>query len=53
VHPDDLQSLEDLAKFPFTVKQNLRDNYPFGMFAVPKAQVNASMRHQAPPASRQ
>ena len=39
VHPDDLTSLEDLAKFPFTVKQDLRDNYPFGMFAVPREQV--------------
>jgi phenylacetate-CoA ligase len=39
VHPDDLQSLEDLAKFPFTSKQDLRDNYPFGMFAVPMEQV--------------
>ncbi len=33
VHPDDLKSLEDLAKFPFTVKNDLRDNYPFGFFA--------------------
>jgi len=40
VHPDDLKSLSDLAKFPFTVKQNLRDNYPFGMFAVPRDRVN-------------
>jgi len=39
VHPDDLQDLSDLARFPFTVKQDLRDNYPFGMFAVPRAQV--------------
>lgn len=39
VHPDDLQSLDDLSKFPFTVKTDLRDNYPFGMFAVPKDQV--------------
>jgi phenylacetate-CoA ligase len=39
VHPDDLTSLEDLGKFPFTVKTDLRDNYPFGMFAVPRAQV--------------
>ncbi|CUH74779.1 phenylacetate--CoA ligase PaaK [Tropicibacter naphthalenivorans] len=39
VHPDDLHSLADLAKFPFTVKTDLRDNYPFGMFAVPRAQV--------------
>ncbi len=39
VHPDDLHDLSDLAKFPFTVKQDLRDNYPFGMFAVPREQV--------------
>lgn len=39
VHPDDLKSLSDLAKFPFTMKQDLRDNYPFGMFAVPRAQI--------------
>ena len=39
VHPDHLTSLEDLAKFPFTVKQDLRDNYPFGMFAVPREDV--------------
>ena len=39
VHPDDLTSLSDLARFPFTVKQDLRDNYPFGMFAVPRAQL--------------
>jgi phenylacetate-CoA ligase len=39
VHPDDLKSLGDLAKFPFTVKTDLRDNYPFGMFAVPQDQV--------------
>jgi phenylacetate-CoA ligase len=39
VHPDDLTDLSDLAKFPFTVKTDLRDNYPFKMFAVPRAQV--------------
>jgi phenylacetate-CoA ligase len=39
VHPDDLSSLDDLAKFPFTLKKDLRDNYPFGMFAVPREQV--------------
>ncbi len=39
VHPDDLNKLEDLAKFPFTLKKDLRDNYPFGMFAVPREQV--------------
>jgi len=39
VHPEDLKSLADLAKFPFTVKKDLRDNYPFGLFAVPREQV--------------
>jgi phenylacetate-CoA ligase len=39
VHPDDLRELGDLAKFPFTDKATLRDNYPFGMFAVPREQV--------------
>src|SRR5688572_18579661 len=39
VHPEDLKQLSDLAKFPFTVKSDLRDNYPFGLFAVPRAQV--------------
>ncbi|MCF6316372.1 MAG: phenylacetate--CoA ligase [Marinosulfonomonas sp.] len=39
MHPDDLKSLSDLAKFPFTMKQDLRDNYPFGMFAVPRTQI--------------
>ncbi|QDL91935.1 phenylacetate--CoA ligase [Paroceanicella profunda] len=39
VHPDDLRSLSDLAKFPFTKKQDLRDNYPFGMFAVPREKI--------------
>ena len=39
VHPDDLKTLADLAKFPFTDKKDLRDNYPFGMFAVPREQV--------------
>jgi phenylacetate-CoA ligase len=40
VHPDDLKTLADLAKFPFTTKSDLRDNYPFGMFAVPRQQVS-------------
>ena len=39
VHPDDVRNMADLAKFPFTVKTDLRDNYPFGMFAVPREQV--------------
>jgi phenylacetate-CoA ligase len=38
VHPDDCRSLADLAKFPFTTKKDLRDSYPFGMFAVPREQ---------------
>ncbi|MEW5889666.1 MAG: phenylacetate--CoA ligase PaaK [Pseudomonadota bacterium] len=39
VHPDDLKELSDLAKFPFTTKQDLRETYPFGMFAVPQERV--------------
>ncbi len=39
VHPDDLHHLSDLARFPFTTKADLRANYPFGMFAVPRDQV--------------
>ena len=45
VHPDDLKTLSDLAKFPLTAKADLRANYPFGMFAVPQdklARVHAS-----------
>jgi phenylacetate-CoA ligase len=45
VHPYDLRSLDDLAKFPFTTKKDLRDSYPFGMFAVPRercARIHAS-----------
>ena len=38
-HPDDLRTLADLARFPFTTKQDLRDGYPFGLFAVPRTQV--------------
>jgi phenylacetate-CoA ligase len=39
VHPDDFHTLADLAKFPFTTKADLRDNYPFGLFAVPREQL--------------
>ena len=39
VHPDDFRTLEDLARFPFTVKQDLRDHYPFGLFAVPREKL--------------
>ena len=38
VHPDDCKTLADIAKFPFTTKADLRDSYPFGMFAVPREQ---------------
>ncbi len=40
VHPDDLKTIADLAKFPFTRKNDLRQNYPFGMFAVPRKKVS-------------
>jgi phenylacetate-CoA ligase len=39
VTPDDIKTLDDLKRFPFTTKQDLRDNYPFGMFAVPMSSV--------------
>jgi len=39
VRPEDVRSLADLAKLPFTTKADLRDNYPFGMFAVPREKV--------------
>src|SRR6476619_817959 len=39
VRPDDLKTLADIARFPFTVKADLRDNYPFGMFAVPREEL--------------
>jgi phenylacetate-CoA ligase len=39
VHPDDLATLADLAKFPFTCKEDLRADYPFGLFAVPRNEI--------------
>jgi phenylacetate-CoA ligase len=39
VHPDDLRDLSDLRHFPFTTKKDLRDHYPFGMFAVPREKI--------------
>jgi phenylacetate-CoA ligase len=39
LHPDDLKTLSDLSKFPFTVKKDLRDAYPFGMFAAPREKI--------------
>ena len=40
VHPDDLVDLEDVTKFPFTVKEDLRSNYPFGLLAVPQSDIS-------------
>ncbi len=39
VKPEDIKTLDDLTKFPFTVKQDMRDAYPFGLFAVPREEV--------------
>jgi phenylacetate-CoA ligase len=39
VHPDDLKTLADLAQFPFTTKEDLRENYPFGLLAVPREEI--------------
>ncbi|MGV9920490.1 phenylacetate--CoA ligase PaaK [Streptomyces cellulosae] len=39
VHPDDCRSLSDLSRFPFTTKADLRENYPYGMFAVPRERI--------------
>ncbi len=39
LEPGDIRSIDDIVKLPFTTKQDLRDNYPFGLFAVPKSQV--------------
>ena len=39
VHPDDLRRLEDISRFPLTTKEDLRQNYPFGMFAVPMDRI--------------
>ena len=40
VHPEDLKTLADISRFPFTTKSDLRDNYPFGMFAVPQDRLS-------------
>ena len=52
VKPADFKSLADLARFPFTLKTDLRDNYPFGMFAVPRDKVIRSMPRRERRASR-
>ena len=50
VKPEDIKTLDDLTKFPFTVKQDMRDAYPFGLFAVPREEVCACIALPAPPA---
>src|SRR5262245_61548837 len=40
VTPDDLKSMDDLRRFPFTLKSDFRENYPFGMFALPREQIS-------------
>ena len=40
IHPSDFKTLTDIEKFPFTEKKDLRENYPFKMFAVPKSQIS-------------
>ncbi|WP_231927406.1 hypothetical protein [Micromonospora zamorensis] len=52
VHPDDCRDLDDLARFPFTGKAELRENYPFGMFAVPGSGCPGCTPPPAPPADR-
>ena len=39
LHPDDIKSIDDLPRLSFTTKQDLRDNYPFGLFAVPMSEI--------------
>ena len=39
VKPEDIKSIDDIGKLPFTTKEDLRDNYPFGLLAVPKSQI--------------
>ena len=52
VSPSDLKSLADLARFPFTTKHDLRDTYPFGMFAVPQEKIVRIQRRAVRPASQ-
>ncbi|HEY4786292.1 MAG TPA: phenylacetate--CoA ligase, partial [Bacteroidales bacterium] len=39
LHPEDIKDIDDLKRLPFTTKQDLRDNYPFGLFAVPQSEI--------------
>ena len=41
VSPDDIKSIEDITKLPYTTKDDLRDTYPFGLFAVPKTEISS------------
>ena len=43
IAPDDIQTIDDITKLPFTVKQDLRDNYPFGLMAVPMSEIVHTM----------
>ena len=52
VHPDDVQDLSDLAKFPFTNKSDLRDNYPSACLLFRRHRFRGFMRHLAPPENR-
>ena len=49
VKPADFKVLADIARFPFTMKTDLRDNYPFGMFAVPRDQLVRADAARPPP----
>ena len=46
VKPEDIKSLSDLPKLPFVTKQDMRDNYPFGLFAVPKDDLVSRQRYR-------
>ena len=52
ISPDSVKTVADLKRLPFTTKQDLRDAYPFGFFAVPRGELAASTLRAAPPASR-
>ncbi len=52
LEPGDIKSIADLSKLPFTTKQDLRDTYPYGLFAEPLKNVVRSMPLPEPPASR-
>ena len=48
IRPDDIQTIEDIKKLPFTTKKDLRDNYPFGLQAAPQSEISACMPPAAP-----